>query len=287
MLDTFKALLVFTTLTAAIVTGVGQADEPRGTQRQSHAAAFRLVFSDDFNGRAGSAPNSHRWKHSTGTGFGNGEIERMTSSRRNVSLDGHGRLLITPVRQRDGSWTSGRIKTRSAISAPNHGVLRVEASIQLPQGQNLTGYWPAFWLLGVGSWPKAGELDLMENINGGNTVYSTFHCGTFPGGPCQEHSGIGVQTDLSSRAMFHAYRVDLDKSANVPEIRFYIDRKLVGKIESNSLPRSVWRAATQRLNVIFDLAIGGWWPGNPAADSTVGAPMKIAYVAVYRKGEAG
>jgi hypothetical protein len=59
-------------------------------------AGWSTVFSDDFNGAAGSGVGS-QWMYDTGPGanFGTGEIETMTSSTSNVHLDGNGNLDIT------------------------------------------------------------------------------------------------------------------------------------------------------------------------------------------------
>ncbi len=54
-------------------------------------SGWTTVFSDDFNGGAGSGADS-QWMYDTGPGsnFGTGEIETMTNSTSNVHLDGNG-----------------------------------------------------------------------------------------------------------------------------------------------------------------------------------------------------
>ncbi len=153
-------------------------------------SGWSTVFSDDFNGAAGSGADS-QWMYDTGPGsnFGTGEIETMTSSTSNVHLDGNGNLDITALGS-GSSWTSGRIQTTGAnVGAPAGGELEVTASIQQPAGG--LGYWPAFWMLGPGQWPENGEIDIMEDVNSLSEVSGTIHCGTFPGGPCNEGNGIG------------------------------------------------------------------------------------------------
>ena len=96
------------------------------------------MFSDHFTGRAGSRADSE-WAYDTGTRYngagcparwGNGEAEAYRTAPANVRQDGHGHLLITPVKSR-GRWTSGRIETVSAkFAAPAGGELRVIASIR-------------------------------------------------------------------------------------------------------------------------------------------------------------
>jgi len=98
-------------------------------------AGWSTVFSDDFNGTAGSGVDS-QWMYDTGPGanFGTGEIETMTNSASNVHLDGNGNLDIT-AQGGGSSWTSGRVQTTSAnVGAPAGGELEVTASIKQPVG---------------------------------------------------------------------------------------------------------------------------------------------------------
>src|SRR6185312_13171930 len=125
-------------------------------------AGWSTVFSDDFNGTAGSGVDS-QWMYDTGPGsnFGTGEIETMTNSTSNVHLDGNGNLDITALGS-GSNWTSGRIQTTSAnVGAPAGGELEVTASIEQPNPSSGLGYWPAFWMLGPGSWPSTGEIDIL------------------------------------------------------------------------------------------------------------------------------
>ena len=95
-------------------TGARLAAEAAPAAVPGPPSGWSTVFSDDFNGAAGSGPSS-AWQYDTGPGsnFGTGEIETMTNSSSNVHLDGNGNLDITALNQ-GGSWTSGRIQTTSA-----------------------------------------------------------------------------------------------------------------------------------------------------------------------------
>ena len=156
--------------------------------------------------RRSSLPSAANWIIDTGHGYpggpgnwGTGEIQNYTNSPNNLSLDGTGNLRITPRRDGAGNWTSARIETqRSNFKPPAGGVLAIEGRIQMPNvtGDAALGYWPAFWALGAPyrgnywNWPGIGEFDIMENVNGINSVWGVLHCGVNPGGPCNETSGI-------------------------------------------------------------------------------------------------
>jgi beta-glucanase (GH16 family) len=312
----------------ALVPGTASAHQSRAAGNGNglpNIQGYKTVWSDNFNGRAGSPVDPRNWIYDLGQGYGCGscpahwgtdEIETMSSSTTNVSLDGQGDLLITPVRHADGSWTSGRIETASdGFAAPTNGILRFQASIQLPQtgaGPEAAGYWPAFWSMGApfrenghNGWPGTGEIDVMENINGRGTAFSTLHCGVAPGGPCNEFNGLGVtHDDATLQSTFHTYAMELDKSVSPQEIRFYFDGTLTGTISEATVGSAAWADATDHgFFLILDVAMGGSFPwaecnffphpggcsgSTPypqvVTSSTVsGVPMKVAYVAVYTK----
>ncbi|QIJ65734.1 glycoside hydrolase family 16 protein [Streptomyces sp. JB150] len=274
-------------------------------------SGWTQVFADDFDGPAGSGVNTANWQYATGTGYpggpanwGTGEIETMTSSRDNVSLDGNGNLRITPRRDASGRWTSGRIETnRADFQPPANGTLRVEARIQVPNvtGAAAKGYWPAFWMLGAPyrgnywNWPAVGELDIMENTQGLNTVWATMHCGTSPGGPCNETSGIGGSATCpgtTCQAGFHTYRMEWDRSTSVEEIRFYVDGVNYHTVRENQVDATTWANATDHgFFIILNVAMGGGFPdafgGGPDAGTVPGHSMVVDYVQVLSSGGGG
>ncbi|MFD7693932.1 glycoside hydrolase family 16 protein [Streptomyces sp. NPDC059805] len=274
-------------------------------------SGWTQVFLDDFTGPAGTGVNTSNWRYDTGKGYpggpanwGTGEIETMTSSTDNVSLDGNGNLRITPRRDGAGNWTSGRIETnRTDFQPPSGGKLRVEARIQVPNvtGAAAKGYWPAFWMLGAPyrgnywNWPGVGELDIMENTQGMNTVFATMHCGTAPGGPCNENSGIGSNTNCSGttcQAGFHTYRLEWDRSTSVEEIRFYLDGVNFHTVRANQVDAATWANATNHgYFIILNVAMGGGFPdafgGGPDGGTQPGHSMVVDYVQVLSSGGGG
>jgi len=268
--------------------------------------AWTLVWSDEFDRPANTGINDTKWIYDTGRGYacagcpsnwGTGEVEIMSNSTDNVYHDGVGHLAIKPIRDSQGNWTSGRIETQHMDFKPLvNGALAIEAAIQQPDvsGAAGAGYWPAFWMLGAPfrgnylNWPGIGEIDIMENVNGLNSVFATFHCGTSPGGPCNENSGIGSgQTAcLGCQTDFHTYRVEFDKSASPQQIRWYLDGMNYFTLYSTQVDQMTWDNATDHgFFIILDVAMGGGFPaafGGGPTDSTVsGIPMLIDYIRVY------
>ncbi|MBE0695297.1 MAG: family 16 glycosylhydrolase [Anaerolineaceae bacterium] len=267
---------------------------------------WTLVWSDEFNGATNSKVDSDRWLYDTGTGYacsgcpaqwGTGEIETMTDSTANVFQDGAGHLAIKPIRDTGGNWTSGRIETQCMdFQPPQNGMMAVEASIQQPDvsGVNAAGYWPAFWMLGAPfrgnylNWPGIGEIDIMEDVNGLSSVFSTLHCGTSPGGPCNEPVGIGSGQHPcpGCQSEFHTYRVEFDKSISPQQIRWYLDGVEYHRVDSSQVDPATWNSATDHgFFLILDVAIGGGFPnafgGGPTASTTSGVPMLVDYIRIY------
>ncbi|MGM9469127.1 glycoside hydrolase family 16 protein [Streptomyces murinus] len=295
-------------LAAAVATA---ATGPADASAPAPPSGWSQVFLDDFDGAAGSSVNTSNWQFDTGTSYpggagnwGTGEVESMTSSTSNVSLDGNGDLLITPRRDASGNWTSGRIETtRTDFQPPAGGKLRVEARLQMPNvtGDAAAGYWPAFWMLGAPfrgnyqNWPGVGELDIMENVQGLNKTWATMHCGTSPGGPCNETSGIGNSTacpNTTCQSGFHTYTMEWDRSVSPEAIRFSVDGVTYQTVTANQMDAATWTNATNHgFFVILNVAMGGGFPGafggGPTGATEPGHPMVVDYVQVLQSSGGG
>jgi beta-glucanase (GH16 family) len=286
---------------ALLVAGCGHRGAGGGTPAP---AGWKVVWSDTFDGPANSPLSRKEWRYDVGVSYpggaqnwGTAEVERMTDSTQNVYLDGQGHLAIKPIRDAAGAWTSGRVETeRTDFAAPTGGQLRVEASLRQPDvtGPEAAGYWPAFWLLGgparpvgASNWPHIGEWDVMESVNGRDSVWQTFHCGDPVGGPCKETNGIG-SGELpchGCRAGWHTYAIEYDRSVTPEQLRWFVDGKNTFTVKADQVDQTTWENANHHgFFVILNVAIGGVFPakfgGGPTPATRSGVPMVIDKVTV-------
>lgn len=274
---------------------------------------WQTVFQDDFAGKAGRL--DAKWTYDIGTGYsgkgctgawGTGEIETETSNTLNVSTDGKGHLDITALKSHN-SWSSARIETVTGdLAAPAGGEMEVSASIEQPDPTGGLGYWPAFWMLGAGfrgsghgtsgrmncsRWPNIGEIDVMEDVNARSEVSGTLHCGTDPGGPCNESVGVGsgLATCPRCQVSFMTYSVVINRTNTKDEsITWLLNGKAYFLVRESQMPAATWQKAVDHgFFLILDVAMGGSYPDAicrctaPSSSTTSGARMRISYVAVY------
>jgi len=249
---------------------------------------WTLAWSDEFNGPAGSAVDGTKWVAEVGNGsngWGNHQREYNTNSTKNAAMDGAGNLVITAIKETLGKkyrcwygecqYTSARLKTQGRFEQA-YG--RFEARIRVPYGQ---GIWPAFWMLGnniqTAGWPNCGEIDIMEHIGREPyTVYGTIHGPGYSGA-----SGIGAPYTLTSARFtddFHVFAVEWEPN----QIRWYVDGNLYQTRTPADLPTgSAWVFDHPHF-LILNLAVGGYWPGDPDSTTVFPQKMYVDYVRVYR-----
>jgi beta-glucanase (GH16 family) len=246
------------------------------TSRHDNAEAA-VVWNEDFNGPAGAGVDGSRWNFDTGGGGnGNNELQYYTNGTNNVAQDGQGHLVITLKKENPNNYqcwygrctyTSGRIQTAGKFSQ-QYG--HVEARIKVPKGN---GLWPAFWMLGGGNWPTDGEIDIMENVGKTpNTVYGTIHGPGYSGA-----NAVGGTRNLSAPLGndFHNYAVDW--SPNL--IIWTVDGSEYFRATPAQIRGNRW-VYDHPYFIILNLAVGGYFPGDPDGSTPFPAQMLIDYVHV-------
>ncbi|MFD0331596.1 ricin-type beta-trefoil lectin domain protein [Streptacidiphilus monticola] len=146
-------------------------------------------------------------------------------------------------------------------------------------------------MLGQGQWPENGEIDIMEDVNALSQVAGTIHCGTYPGGVCNEGNGIGsgLRACSGCQTGYHTYTMILDRTNTSAEsITFYLDGASYFTVNESQVGASTWQQAfDHNLEIIFDLAMGGGFPNGvcgcttPTSSTSSGATMSVGYVAAY------
>jgi len=247
------------------------------------APGSRLVWQDEFDGPARTTFDRAKWTADTGGGgFGNQEREFYTTRPENVALDGNGHLVITARIDSAGNtcwygtcrYTSARLKTQG-LFAQAYG--RFEARLRVPRGQ---GLWPAWWMLGanidVVDWPQGGEIDVMENIGREpGIVHGTAHGPGYAGA-----AGIGRADTLSQGAYaddFHIFAIEWRPN----DIRWYVDGRLYHDMTPADLPTGTSWVFDHPFFLLFNVAVGGGWPGDPDSTTTFPQQMVVDYVRVY------
>jgi beta-glucanase (GH16 family) len=246
---------------------------------------WTLVWNDEFNLPNGSAVDTTKWTQETGNGgwSSNHELEYYTPGTTNAQIQ-NGTLVITASNQGASAYTcqygtcqytSARMNTSGKFQQ-EYG--RFEARIKLPSGQ---GMWPAFWVLGdnIGSvgWPQCGEQDIMENIGSTpSTNYGSLHGPGYSGG--QDLTGSYSLTDGGTLADdFHVYAIEWEENV----VRFYFDDVNYETRTPADVPAGdVW-VYDHPFFVILNLAVGGYWPGNPDSTTQFPQTLVVDYVRVY------
>lgn len=246
-----------------------------GKMDAADAGGWVLTFSDEFN-QSSSTPDPSKWidysigESTSGPGWG---LEYDTPSADVVQ---NGNLVITATQTADGGILSGSIATKGTFEQ-TYG--HWEASIKIPGG---AGTWPAFWLMGDTNgqgWPTCGEIDIVEVVSPSpGTAYGTIHSGNVS--DATQNTATGGSYKLSSGNLsdgYHLYALDWSKDS----IAFSVDGNVYETITPSTVTSGEVWAFEHGFYIIFDLAIGGSWPGPPNA-STFPAAMYVDYVRVYR-----
>ncbi|MGD0891477.1 MAG: family 16 glycosylhydrolase [Terracidiphilus sp.] len=272
---------------------------------------WKLVWSDEFNGPAGSPPDAASWKFEAGPGRyvgGNNEAETYCSfdsgeapckqSAPNAYLDGKGHLVIKAIKTDQtlaiaGKNFSSPVYTSARIdSLKSFRYGRIEANIQVPTGQ---GVWPAFWGLGVHdqslNWPQIGEMDIMEvwNPQPGTTRIDPFLNHASVHGPNEpgSHNGYVDVTGTYSfpepmQLAFHQFAVEWSPG----ELDFYCDGNLYSRQSVGDLSdKKVWEMDNAPFYLLLNLAMGGEFFGYPDATTEPTPTMVVDYVRVYQRDE--
>ena len=239
---------------------------------------YALAWADEFNNGSLSTTD---WSFENGDGcpgvcgWGNHELEYYTDRPQNLFFQ-DGKMIIEARKESYSgkNYTSSKILTRGKKTF-KFG--RIDIRAKLPTGK---GIWPAFWLLPQGNvygdWPKSGELDMMEMIgHQPATTYGTLHFGPGPGS-----TQLGGNHSLSSGIFndeFHVFSIEWKQD----QISWLVDgvtysTHTKAEVGSNIYPFN------EDFFLIFNMAVGGDWPGSPDATTYLPQWLIVDYIRVYQ-----
>ena len=240
---------------------------------------WTLVWSDEFEGPAGSAVDAAKWGFDVGGhGWGNEQLEYNREGTPNASLDGEGNLAVTAREEtyEGNTYTSARLLTKGKF---DHTYGRIEARIKLPEGQ---GIWPAFWMLGADfeavGWPDCGEIDILEYRGQEvGTVHGSLH-GPGYSGATPISSSYNLQ-DGGFHEDFHVFGVTWDPG----RIAWHVDGEVYAVATPASLPSGTKWVFDHPFFLILNVAVGGGFVGGVGPDTEFPQTMLVDWVRVYAR----
>lgn len=270
------------TIGNAIAVGViKDNDQPSNFDAEGYITAeehfgYELSWADEFTG---DALNTDNYSYEFGSGcpdlcgWGNNELEHYTDAPANIRV-ADGKLVITATELEDQNYQSGKINTKGK---QEFRFGRIDIRAKLPEGQ---GIWPAIWMLGTNinnvGWPACGEIDIMEMVgHQPNISYGTAHWGN--AGDPSTHVSSSIRLDEKFSEKFHVFTLVWEQN----DIKWYMD-----ETHFHTINRDNMQGAAYRFNnffyFIFNVAVGGNWPGRPDASTVFPQTMEIDYVRVFQ-----
>lgn len=251
---------------------------------------WELVWSDEFDG---TELDETKWEAQLGDGCpdlcGWGNNEQQVYRAENAEVSGGFLRIIAreDIVEADTIYTSARIRTKG-MGDWTYG--RFEIRAKLPQPQQ--GLWPAIWMLSTdevyGSWPKSGEIDIMEAIGSEpGEIFGTLHYGDdIPNNLFTSESFEFVAGTYADD--FFVYAIEWEAG----EIRWYINNVLyatqnewttAGPPGEGSAPFPA--PFDQDFHLLLNVAVGGNLPGQPDETTILPQQMEVDYVRVYERAE--
>jgi beta-glucanase (GH16 family) len=248
-----------------------------------HAATSTLLFDDEFDGAAASAPDPTKWKVLGGPNPLRWGEECFVDDRSHVQLDGQGHLVETATynpggvscTNGSGTYESGGVTTgytSTNLFKFQYGT--VEASIKVPC-QSGTGLWPAWWSVGP-NWPTGGELDYLEIMNPTTPADArqTIHGGTTSGS--EWHIGYPNTSSSPWCNSFHTYGAIWSPGL----VSFTVDGVVTHTTKPSDLQSGWnWPFDTYSEQLLLDLQVGSY--GGSVTPSTLPQSMVTDWVRVY------
>lgn len=222
-------------------------------------------FNAQYQGCTNAGNNELEWYKSSQVSVGNGHatLTAMNTSTTGVVKDSQGNDVVKNFPYRSGMISTGGSQWMdTAKRTMLYGY--IEARIRVPEGQ---GLWPAFWMLSADyGWPP--EIDIME-ILGHDTSTTHMNLHWNDAGNHQQ-AGSSFSNGMPLSGGWHTFAVDWQPG----KLIWYVDGVPRKALSSAGVPN-------RPMYVLFNLAVGGDWPGSPDTSTVFPAKMDIDYVRTY------
>ncbi len=210
------------------------------------------------------------------SGWGNNELQYYRKDNTQL-LEGN--LVIQARKEPFGGfqYTSSRLITENKFEF-TYGRIDVRAVVPGDQG-----IWPAVWLLGENirqiSWPKCGEIDILEQVGSlANTNHGTIHYSGPNGNRIQNSGSYKLLGNQEFSDAFHVYSLEWDEE----KLQFFVDDNLYHTILKSNLSQANPYPFDEPFFFIANVAVGGNWPGSPDPTTSFPKNLIIDYIRVFQ-----
>lgn len=237
-------------------------------------AGYHLAWSDEFNT---GVFNTQNWNvENGGGGWGNNELEYYTGRTQNL-FQSNGNLIIEARKENYGSnsYTSARINT---AGKQQFTFGRIDMRAKLPVSK---GLWPALWMLGANfgqvGWPACGETDIMELVGQNpKQIVGSIHWKQANGTNGTYNNSYNATQDFAQQ--FHVFSLLWDTNS----IKIMVDDQVFMSATNANVTTGTY-PFNAPFFLIFNVAVGGDWPGPPDANTVFPQRMYVDYVRVFQK----
>ena len=219
-----------------------------------------ILFVDDFDAKC-VVPDTAIWKLCTYANNAWSQYFRGVDGYENVKVE-EGYLKLRACKD-NGTYKNGGVFSKIGFPCGT----RLEGKARLTK--LVRGGFPAIWQMPIGApeWPRGGEIDLMEWVQGSpKQIFQTVHTFYING----ENGSAGVTNKEPDKnfdvTKDHVYAVQRTEK----ELIFYVDGKETWKYENQHLDKEKlqYPFCEYPFNIILNFSLGGelngmmTWPGE-------------------------
>ena len=240
------------------------------------ADARKLVWSDEFNG---TSLDTNRWNRCK---QGKSDWNLHMSTRADLVEVKDGMLVLWGVANKD-TQTDSRPFLTGGVQSQHKGLMGIgKVEIRCKFEDHQKGAWPALWMLADKpdaqgrNWPWAGEIDIVERLNGDPFVYQTVHSGwTHVKNHKMDPPHGGVKADIKN-GEWNIYGLEVKENELVWS---------VNGVETFRYPKTDCGDPDQwpfgkPFYFLLDMQLSGKWVGDVDI-STLPVKMYIDWIRVY------